>query len=306
MAKVFVIGSINQDIVIQTSQIANPGETVFGNNLDFFPGGKGANQAVATALAGGGNITFIGKVGDDIFGDNMLKYLASYHLADNIIKKDGVATGAAVIYVDDDGENSIIVVSGANGDLTFDDCSLLNEANHGDYLLLQNEIPTGVAFKLLKYAKKLGMRTVINVAPATELPNSVISDIDLLIVNEHEYEVSLGQTIDTAKTNKEIEDTLLATSKKLGLNIVLTLGARGVAAVMDGEAIWIDGIEVDTVDTTGAGDCFTGSLVASLANDIKPIEALKFANAAAALSVTKSGASKSYASKEEVLDFINK
>jgi len=252
----------------------------------------------------GCDVVFIGKVGNDIFGDNMCSFLATYKLDKNIIVKDAVATGTAVIYVDDAGENSITVISGANKDLSFEDCLLLNEANNGDYLLLQNEISVDLTYKLLKYAKSMKMTTVINVAPALELPKEVIEDIDILIVNEHEYKISLARKLDISTTSKEIEEDLLILSKELKIDIVLTLGEKGAVAVFNGEVYWVSGIEVEVVDTTGAGDCFSGSLVAALASGIKQSEALSFANAAAALSVTKAGASKSYFTKEEVLDFI--
>ena len=299
MKKVYVIGSINQDIVVQTTHVAKPGETVFGNSLNYFPGGKGANQAVATKRLGG-DVSFIGKVGTDAFGQEMQSYLEEQGLGEHIIKSEGETTGTALIFVDDLGENSITVIKGANDTLSFEDCEELHQAQEGDILLLQNEIPLVTAIELLHYAKGSGLQSVINVAPAAKLPPSALENIDIIIVNEHEFETCFGIAPILLDNRTEIQHQLEEISSQYELDVILTIGSAGVKAFLNGNFYEIDGIQVDAKDTTGAGDCFVGAFVAQQSIGKSELESLTFANAAAAKSVTRMGASASFPSIKEV------
>lgn len=297
--QILVVGSINQDLVIQMDRIPKPGETLFGKNLSYFPGGKGANQAVATKVLGG-DVIFVGKVGKDIFGSSMKEYLATVGLSEYIKTEANAPTGTAVINVDKNGENAISVVSGVNGLFNDDDLCILDKLNPNDIILLQNEINLPTIFNFIKESKKRGIKTFYNPAPAIKIPKETIPLCDCIIVNEHELEVSFSLSNTDFKNEELLSEILLSLSNTYNISVVLTLGADGYIAVQENVIYKGAGLKVNAVDTTGAGDCFCGALVAHISNGHSFQESLSFANKAAALSVTKAGASSSYPKIEDV------
>lgn len=307
MKTIYVAGSVNQDIVVSAERAPRPGETVFGTDLEFFPGGKGANQAVAARRLGG-RVRFAGKVGADAFGAEMRRYLAGHGLAEDLVESDSEPTGTALIVVAEGGENSITVVSGANATLTAGDCAALDGAAGGDLLVLQNEIPLETTLELLARARRRGMTTIFNAAPAVRLPESAWGDLDLVVVNEHEYATFFGEKLAPGSPLHHVPSARLrrdaravdAQARQTGLGIVLTLGAAGAVGAVGGQLAEVSGRLVKAVDTTGAGDCFTGALAVALAEGRVLASALAFANAAASLAVTRKGASASFPDRAAV------
>ncbi len=297
MKTIYVAGSINQDIVVSAERAPLPGETVFGTGLEFFPGGKGANQAVAARLLGG-RVRFTGWVGTDAFGAEMRRYLAGHGLGADLVASTTDPTGTALIMVTADGENSITVVSGANAALGPEDCTMLEDAGRGDLLVLQNEIPVETTRALLARARSRGLTTIFSAAPAIRLPTSVWGDLDLVLVNEHEYVIFFGEEL--AGEREMIVEAIDRRARETGLGIVLTLGAAGAIGSFAGASADVAGREVSPVDTTGAGDCFAGALAVALAEGRELGAALSFANVAASLAVTRMGASASFPDRAAV------
>jgi ribokinase len=300
MSEIFVVGSVNQDIVVSSEKIPTPGETVVGKNLEFFPGGKGANQAVAAKLLGG-KVSFVGKVGKDAFGEEMYKYLSGLALGANLLRDEESPTGTAIIIVDKDGENSITVVPGSNGTLSADECAILERGTPGDYLVLQNEIPMQTIEELLHRAKENGLTTVFNAAPAVILSTKSLNNLDVVIVNEHEFSVFFDcNDVVNERHRTEVAQLVRKMADRLSVGVILTLGANGVVASVGEEDGSVQGRRVVAVDTTGAGDCFVGAVVVGLSEGLSLRGALEFANTAASLSVTRMGASASFPRRADV------
>lgn len=297
--KIIVIGSINQDLVVQMKRIPKPGETLFGENLHYFPGGKGANQAIATKLLGG-DVSFLGKVGDDLFGSNMKDYLLKLDLATFIKTEVSSSTGTAIITVDSNGENAISVIPGANALFNSSDLDILNTFSKYDILLVQNEINLPIILEVIKKAQQQGLRVFYNPAPAIEVSEDIISLCDFIIVNEHELEIFFRLKNINFNNKEELSEILLNLSNKYGNTIILTLGSKGCIAVQDKHIFESSGIIVDVIDTTGAGDCFCGALISFISQGHNLSDSLDFANKAASLSVTKLGASSSFPRFSEI------
>ncbi len=281
MKKVLVIGSLNMDIVTQVKKTPKVGETVFGNGLQTFPGGKGANQAAAMGKLGT-DVTMIGKVGDDAHGSELKENLTRVGVKDKTMTCD-VATGTAFIMVNEDGDNSIVVIGGANNEILPEE--VCNEWFEGiDYVVMQNEIKEETVNKVLEVAKNLGKTTFYNPAPAREIEEKYISLIDYLVVNETEFEEISGIAY--------VDDSSLERAmKKLKVkNILLTLGSKG-SKFYDGNNIIFRPAEVvKAVDTTAAGDSFIGGFICYLAQD-KPVEeCMEFATKVASFTVQRQGA----------------
>lgn len=289
MGRVVVLGSINRDLVVSVTAHPRPGETVAGDNLREFPGGKGANQAVAARRAGAETV-LVGAVGDDGFGAAMQAFLAGEALDLSALRLvDHVPTGIALITLDAHGENSIIVVPGANAVLEPHDTEALGMAP-GDCVLAQFEVPEGFIEAGFRRARMMGARTILNPAPMKALTPSLLALTDMLVLNETELEGASG------RTGLRTENEIVAAAQCLaGPNraVIVTLGPRGALAVTAEGLIRIDGERVDAVDTTGAGDCFVGNLAAGLARDLTLAEAMHRAGRAAAISVTRAGAATS-------------
>lgn len=299
--QVLVAGSINMDIVATVLHHPIPGQTIPGTNLSYFPGGKGANQAVAAARAGAA-VTMIGAVGDDAFGPELLNFLRANGMnIDGVHNARDVSSGIALIVVDSAGENSIVVVPGANGRVDSDLVASSTSPNAGDVLVAQFETPLDATEEFFALGRAQGAKCVLNPAPANSVPASLLRQVDFLVVNETELAVVSKLPRIDAPTTEEVHQAYRALGT-MGFNgcLIATLGARGAVTVADGAMIETPGRAVSVVDTTGAGDCFVGYLAAALSEDRQLDQALIFANAAASLCVQAAGAGPSMPLRADV------
>lgn len=304
MAKAVIVGSINRDVVAFADHHPRPGETVLTSRGALFPGGKGSNQATAIARLGG-RVALCGSVGDDTFGREMQAFLTSEGVdTTHISVVSGGVTGLALIVVDAAGQNAITVVSGANQQWSGGIPKL--ELSPGDVVVCQLEIPLPVVTAAFQQARAAGCRTVLNAAPFQPLPPELIAATDILIVNELELAALAGVETsitagDLARLSRHVSD-IIAQGPSL---VAVTLGSDGVYLEgRNASAACIPGRKVKARDTTGAGDCFVGAFVAELLRGREPYEASAFANAAAALSVTREGAAASLPKRAEVDAFL--
>ncbi len=303
MSKIVVAGSINMDVVARTKQHPQAGETVFGQELHYIPGGKGSNQAVAASRLNK-NVYLIGKLGRDPFSDSLTTFLEGERLnLDYLSYSETQPAGVALITVNDASENTIVVVSGSNFDLAPSDVQTI-DLSPEDVVVSVFEIPQETIKALFEGAKEAGAKTVLNPAPATAFIDGLLPLVDYLIVNETELAYFAGDA--TASDNI---DTIQSYAHEFRhspeQSIIVTLGAKGLLCIQGDNTIHLDGIKVDAVDTTGAGDCFTGSLAVGLYENMPLEEALLFANTAASLSVQKLGASASMPYRSDVDSVVN-
>ncbi len=270
MGRVVVVGSLNVDLVTRVERLPKPGETVLGSGLERWAGGKGANQAVAAAAAGAA-VAMVGCVGSDEAGSAYVQRLSALGIDTTAVRVEPDSpTGHALITVDEMGENSIVVVPGANTAVTLDDLALLDSVGPGDIVLLQLEVPVPVVAAAARRGDARGARVILNLSPYAALPPDIVAIADPLVVNEHEA-------------------LMLADSEALPASLVVTFGAAGAA--WDGVQLIgpvVDGSEVQ--DTTGAGDAFCGALSAALAAGTGRQEALEAALTAGADAVRRHGA----------------
>lgn len=297
MAKILVVGSINMDLVVRVPHPPVPGETVLGGDFNTFPGGKGANQAVAAARMGG-DVTMVGRVGNDDFGNTLIQGLLENQVKTTRVTKDASApSGIAMIAVADDGENLIVVASGANMNVSVEDLTKARELmREADLLLLQLETPVKVVSAAVEMAKAYDLPVVLNPAPAQPLEKSLLAKIDVITPNENELAVLSGETDQEAGIKK-----LLDWGVK---NLVITLGAKGARVVTGGVDQVLPAFKVNAVDTTAAGDAFNGALAVALAEGKTLLEAVSDGMAAGALAATKHGAQPSLPTREAVIDFL--
>ena len=298
MGRVFVAGSINMDVVATAGRHPRVGETVAGDAVHYFPGGKGANQAVAAAKLGAPT-TLVGRLGADAFGQQLRTFLTAQGVDLALVKDTaGAHTGTAIITIAD-ADNTIVVVPGANALLTPADVAVPVLAK-GDIAVSQFEIPLPTISAFFKRARAAGATTILNPAPAARFGPELLDLVDILILNETELRfltnIELHDTDDPARFIEA------ARSMPTGPNriICVTLGKRGVLALIAGEASMIAGRAVKAVDTTGAGDCFVGALAAQLASGTSIRDALTYANAAASICVQRMGAAPSMPTAVEV------
>ncbi len=290
MGKIIVIGSSNTDMVVTSPKLPLPGETVLGNEFDVIPGGKGANQAVAAARAGA-DVSFVAKVGNDDFGKQAVAgYQKDKINTSNILIDPEKPSGVAVIIVDENsGQNSIVVAPGSNANLSVADVQNIEaEILDADVLLVQLEIRVETVQAALEIAKKGGVTTILNPAPAQFLSDEILNLVDIITPNETETQILIG--IDPVD-KKEIKTAAAQLLKKVNRSVILTLGSEGVFYISKNTSgDFIPAFKVDAVDTTAAGDVFNGFFAAALADSKSSSESIKLANAAAAISVTKKGA----------------
>lgn len=292
MPHIVVIGSCNIDLTTFTDQFPRPGETIFGRDFSLGFGGKGANQAVAARNCGA-NVTMIARVGDDMFGDATIENLKSYGIdTSHILKTPGVSTGVAPIFVESSGQNRILVVKGANDRLTPEDIYAAKDVIlTSDKVVFQLEIPLLSSIKGMQFAKKHGVGTIFNPAPAEVLDLKQLAAADYVIPNETEAEVLSGLPV------RDLDDARACRKMLLdgGLSrVIITLGANGAL----GEE-YVEPFAVDPVDTTGAGDAFIGSFSVFLSVGYSEPEAIRRANLYAALSTLKKGTQKSFVTADE-------
>jgi len=270
MGRVFVVGSLNIDLVTRVERLAKPGETVLGHGLEWWAGGKGANQAVAAAAAGA-TVVMVGLVGSDEAGSAYIARLSALGIDTAAVRVEPASlTGHAFITVDEVGENSIVIVPGANAGATLDDLAPLDSVGPGDVVLFQLELPSMMVAAAARRGAVRGARVILNLAPYAALPADVVAIADPLVVNEHEA-------------------LMLADSESVPASLVVTFGAAGAA--WDGDQMTGPVVEgSDVLDTTGAGDAFCGALSAALAGGTGRQEALEAALAAGADTVRHHGA----------------
>lgn len=295
---ILVIGSANMDLVVSTQRFPQPGETVFGNKFGMYPGGKGANQAVAAAKLGG-EVYFLGKMGNDLFRERLCVGMRNDGVQlDHLLIDPNESTGMALITVDSNGQNEIVVVSGSNMNLSPADIvskrALFAVAK---IVLLQLEIPLDTVTQSARLAKEHGATVILNPAPARELPQELLRLVDYLTPNETEAELLTKQAVHDQTSAQTAAMKLLAQGVK---NVILTLGEKGALLVNHEKAELFPAKKVQAVDTTAAGDAFNGALAFSLANDKTVEEAIRFANTVAAYSATKMGAQSSMPTMKDV------
>ncbi|MBM7646640.1 ribokinase [Scopulibacillus daqui] len=288
--KITVIGSINMDLVTEADRRPEAGETTLGRQFSTIPGGKGANQAVSAARLGG-KVTMIGCVGEDAFGKDLLEHLEREGIiTENVEPVTQLKTGIAAITLAE-GDNSIIVVPGANNALTEDRIvQYENIIADSDAVLLQLEIPMPTVIRAAKLASKHGVKVILNPAPFQKLPDELVNDADIITPNEHEYVALMKEYSGDPNTIKE--------------KLVITKGGEGTVFYKQGQEVHIRGYKVNAVDTTGAGDSFNGALAVQIAKGASLEDAVRYANAVGALSVTKFGAQSGMPTADEVHHFL--
>jgi len=301
---IVVVGSSNTDMIVKTARIPKPGETVIGGTFSMAAGGKGANQAVAAARVGG-KVTFVARVGADLFGTQALKGFKADRINVKFVLRDKkAASGVALIFVDAEGENSIAVASGANAALSAADIRKTKSAiASSNVLLMQLETPIETVEAAAEIARKNHIPIILNPAPAQPLPETLLNKISVLTPNEHEAELLTGIAVHGEEDAARAADTLV---RKGVSTVLITLGAKGTYVFAEEFKGLIQSYAVTAVDTTAAGDVFNGAFAVAFAEKRPLHDAVRFANAAAALSVTKIGAQPSAPTRREVEAFQRK
>ena len=292
-AKVVVIGSSNTDMTIKGDRLPKPGETALGGEFRMGPGGKGANQAVAAQRLDA-DVSFICKVGRDIFGDNAISGYQKEGIDCSRILRSDKASGTALILVDGNAENCIAVAPGANADLTPEDVdSVADVIRSADYLILQLEIPVESVLRAAKIAHEAGVYVILNPAPACHLPEELFGYISLITPNQTESALLSG-----------VEDNLDAAVERLmqlGVkDVVVTLGSKGSLVISEGAKTLVPSLKVKAVDTTAAGDTFCGALCVALSEGCSLVDAAGFATKASALTVQKMAAQDSIPFRSDI------
>ena len=310
MTNILVAGSLNTDLVVRTPRFPQPGETISGEDLQVIPGGKGANQAVAAARHGA-QVSMLGRVGTDNFGDFLLENLRSNNVDSRYVQRDDASTGTATIIVDANGQNSIVLSAGANGKVSPADMESASFAGF-ELLLLQLEIPIPAVVAAARQGRQNGLQIILNPAPARDLPEELIALTDYLIPNETELGLLTGMDVTDNSSADRAAKTLLGRGVK---TVIVTLGSKGALIVSDTQVTPIESFKVNVVDTTAAGDAFiggfayqlweSGGLLASSARNASALQnAVRYACACGALAATQFGAQPSLPTKEEVEEFL--
>lgn len=300
MKNICVIGSLNMDLVVNVDKMPKPGQTIIGSNFKEVPGGKGANQAVAMARLNG-NVSMIGKVGEDGFGQTLINSLKNDKVDTTYIKTTKGATGVALITVDNNAQNSIVVSPGANFEVKEEDIDNNIEAiKNSDIVVLQLETPLNTIKYALKKSKELNKYTILNPAPALKLDDEIIKNVDLLTPNETELEIISGVSIETEEDIQKAAQIMIEKGVK---ELIVTLGSKGSLYINKEKSIFKKAYKVEAVDTTAAGDSYTAALAVALSKDKNIKEAMDFASKVGALSVLKEGAQSSLPTLEDVENF---
>ena len=300
MKNICVIGSLNMDLVVNVDTMPKPGQTIIGSNFKEVPGGKGANQAVAMARLNG-NVSMIGKVGEDGFGQTLINSLKNDKVDTTYIQTSKGATGVALITVDKNAQNSIVVSPGANFEVKEDDIDNNIEAiKNSDIVVLQLETPLNTIKYALNKAKELNKYTILNPAPAVKLDDEIIKNVDLLTPNETELEIISGVSIETEEDIQKAAQIMIEKGVK---ELIVTLGSKGSLYINKEKSMFKKAYKVEAVDTTAAGDSYTGALAVALSQDKNIEDAMDFASKVGALSVLKEGAQSSLPTLEDVKIF---
>ena len=298
MKKIIVIGSSNVDMVVRTSHLPAPGETILGGEFFMNQGGKGANQAVAIKRLGG-NLIFMAKLGNDVLGRQSVGYFKKEGIDTRYIALDeDSASGVALISVDDHAENSIVVASGANMLLNEQDVDkMLEEMCEGDILLMQLEIPLQTVEYAARKAFGKGVKVVLNPAPARSLPKELFRHLYMVTPNRIEAEMLTGIKIANDADVEKVAEEICAMGVK---NVIITLGSKGCLIREEGVSYRIDAFKVEPIDTTAAGDTFNGALCVGLSEGMDSKQAAVMASKASSIAVTRMGAQSSIPYREEL------
>lgn len=300
MKKIVVLGSINMDLVTFCERAPREGETLLGKEFRQIPGGKGANQGVAMGKLGA-QVTMLGKVGTEGMGEILLNSMKNDGVESDKIEKSSKVTGIANIVVEENGQNRILVVSGANGDVDLDYVDRnLEVIKNSDILVCQLEIPMETVKYAFKKAKENGKITVLNPAPAAHLDEEIIRNSDYIIPNETELEIITGIKTETMEGVIEAAKSLLSKGVK---GLIVTLGSKGSLYVDEKNQIMTPAYKVKALDTTAAGDSFIGGFVKGIGENMAISEAIELGTKVAAISVTRIGAQTSLPTEEEVINF---
>jgi ribokinase len=297
--KIVIVGSTNMDMVVTSMHIPVPGETVLADSFFMNPGGKGANQAVAVSRLGG-TISFITKVGNDIFGKQFIQLFNEESINTQFILEDTeLPSGVALITVDKLGENSIVVAPGANSKLLPDDLQAsLKEIATADLVLMQLEIPIETVNYVAEYAAGRNIRVILDPAPAMELKSELLKRIDIVTPNQTEAEILSGIKV----TDIESAGHAAKRIHELGVkNVVITMGALGALVYQEGESCFVPSEKVNPIDSTAAGDVFNAGLAVALSEGKSLKKSVEFASVAAAISVTRMGAQSSIPYRSEMI-----
>ncbi len=300
--KILVIGSSNMDLIVHAPRLPRPGETISEGSFSHAPGGKGANQAVAAARAGG-EVTFIGRVGKDSFGAQAFERLTTEGVnVEGVRRSPRRPTGVALIVVGENGENSIAVAPGANATVTAAD---IHEASpafpEAGVLLIQMEIPARAVEAAARKAARQGIPVILNPAPAGRVTDQLLRHVSILTPNEAEAAALTGLSVDGVAGARRAAEQLCRRGPKA---VIITLGARGALVWENASGVPMPGHDVEPVDTTAAGDIFNGALAVALGEGRPLVEAARFANAAAAISVTRCGGQASAPKRAEIESFL--
>jgi ribokinase len=299
MPDILVVGSLNADLVVRVPRFPQPGETISGSDLQIIPGGKGANQAVAAARLGT-SVSMLGRVGNDGFGPELINNLKQNNVDTSHVQIDSqAATGTAIIAVDANGQNNIVLSPGGNGRVSPDDVA---NVSFSDYklLLLQLEIPIEAVTAAARRAKESGLRVLLNPAPARSLPDELISLSDFILPNESELSLLTNQFIHDISSAENAAKTLLERGAQ---NVIVTLGPNGALIVSGKQVTHVDTYKVEVVDTTAAGDAFIGGFASGLLRNKSLEEAVRYGCACGALATTRFGAQPSLPTQQEVERF---
>jgi len=301
---IVVVGSSNTDMIVKVPRIPKPGESVMGGRFTMAAGGKGANQAVAAARAGG-QVSLIARVGNDVFGEEAVQGYARDGIdVGCLTHDDGAPTGIALIFVGENGQNSIAVAPGANSSLTPEHIEKFRDRIlEADTLLMQLETPLETVQAAAEIAAGAGKRIILNPAPGRQLPDDLLRQISILTPNESEAEILTGIRFEDDMSAGRAAERLL--DRGVGI-VIVTLGERGAYAASGKERRRLPGFQVKAVDATAAGDVFNGALAVGLSEGMALQDAVRFAHAAAALSVTKLGAQPSIPYRHQVDQFLEK
>lgn len=294
---ILVIGSSNTDLVVNVDSIPKPGQTVLGDSFFVNPGGKGANQAVGAARLGK-DVSFCCKTGEDDYGRAAKELFAKEGMDTSFVfSTPDHPSGVALIAVDRNGENSIVVASGANMDLLPEDIDRIGSFSRFDIVLCQLEIPLQTVEYIAAKARTDGVKFVLNPAPACKLPDSLLSCVDILTPNETEAEIISGIKVTDTESAAAAARKIMETG--VG-QVIVTLGSKGALLCSDKEQTLVPAFKVRAVDTTAAGDIFNGALCVALSEGKEMVNAIRFASAASSISVTRKGAQASAPYRNEV------
>jgi ribokinase len=300
---IVVFGSINMDLVVRSARLPKQGETLTGHSFQTFPGGKGANQAVACARLGA-KTYMVGRVGGDVFGMRLKDELGNAGVDhDNVLIDQEISSGVALIAVEDSAENMIIVVPGANGEVGEQDLHRLEEVlGQSKVLLLQLEIPLKVVIAAARLAKENHVKVILDPAPAQALPDEIYPLLDIITPNETETERLVGYPIktrqDAARAARKLKDRGIK-------DVIIKMGSHGAYALIDDQEHFFEAFQAKAVDTVAAGDAFNGALAVGLSEGLPIKEAIRWGMACGALSVTKEGAQPAMPKRDELNTFLH-